>query len=509
MRTKFVPVKASVADLVGHEYCDAVRRGADVFQLGFLAEHLNERVEFFPESMYARLVAMLSEVGTVVARGLAVSAGGAGTDKFVAATKTGQAPLTGFGFFRVGEDGRLYLATKSEHYHIPLGHRFPGFTLIDRARAGGVLQATHNNTRGHITRALESELIRSANGLDSAGALPPAETRTPGVLNRVLNLETGSLAGEAALKLLLARFHQIQTDGPAPKYAGKVPVLVVMADVGGGSGANYHGTTMLAQVARGMWPEMRSGLDGSGVVRVRAVRPNNLSDLEAVFADVATSPDARVAGFLHEIVLMNYGARLLTPEFLRAAYVLCEEHDVPVLADEIQCGVWARRLFLHLDYGLKPSMVAVGKGFPGGEYCASKLIFSGDLDVLPQFGALVTNGQEELASLAYLITMRWARENGDVTAKVGEYFQERLRDFAAKRRGTVSEVHGWGHLAGLHFTDMEKAKAFAAGCVDRGLDVSVQAYKSEVPPAALMKLPLIAGCEVVDTVVETLAGVAN
>jgi len=96
-----------------------------------------------------------------------------------------------------------------------------------------------------------------------------------------------------------------------------------------------------------------------------------------------------------------------------------------------------------------------------------------------------------------------------VTAKVGEYFQERLRDFAAKRRGTVSEVHGWGHLAGLHFTDMEKAKAFAAGCVDRGLDVSVQAYKSEVPPAALMKLPLIAGYEVVDTVVETLAGVAN
>ena len=52
---------------------------------------------------------------------------------------------------------------------------------------------------------------------------------------------------------------------------------------------------------------------------------------------------------------------------------------------------------------------AVGKGFPGGEYPASRILFNDRMDDhLPQFGALVTNGQEELASLAYLITMRWA-----------------------------------------------------------------------------------------------------
>lgn len=504
MRTKFVSVKASIADLVGDDYCDAVRRAADVFQLGFLAEHLTERVEFFPEQMYARLVAMLSEVGTKVATGLERSSAGAGTEKFNAATKIGMAPLTGFGFYRIGEDGRLYLTTKSEHYHIPLGHRFPGHTLIDRARAAGVLQATHNNTRGHITRTLEAELVRTA-----SGGPVDLNTRQPGVLNRVLNLETGSLAGEAAVKLLLARFHHMQPDAPAPKYAGKTPVLIVLADLAGGLGANYHGTTVMTQVARGIWPDMRTALEKSGVVKIRAIRPNNLAELQAVFAEVNASPDSRIAGFLHEIVLMNYGARLLSPEFLQAAYALCAKNDVPVLADEIQCGVWARKLFLHLDYGLKPSMVAVGKGFPGGEYCASKLIFSGDLDVLPQFGALVTNGQEELASLAYLVTMKWALANGEVTAAVGKYLQDRLADLASRHPATITEVHGWGHLAGLHFRDLDTAKLYATRCVDRGLDISVQAYKSDVPPAALMKLPLIAGFEVVDAVVDVLGEVAK
>ena len=60
--------------------------------------------------------------------------------------------------FRVGEDGRLWLISKSEHYHVPLGHGFPGYALLDRARRLGIPNATHNNTRGRITRLLEEEL---------------------------------------------------------------------------------------------------------------------------------------------------------------------------------------------------------------------------------------------------------------------------------------------------------------------------------------------------------------
>ena len=78
--------------------------------------------------------------------------------------------------------------------------------------------------------------------------------------------------------------------------------------------------------------------------------------------------------------------------------------------------------------------MAVGKGFPGGEYPASRLIFSAVLDCMPQFGALVTNGQEELASLAYLITMRWAKANAQVTRAVGDYQVEAAEDIVRYSR---------------------------------------------------------------------------
>jgi len=88
------------------------------------------------------------------------------------------------------------LAAKSEHYHTPLGHNFPGYRLIDNARALGITNATHNNTRGYITRLLEQELVRTINGLrpEETDALDAAlASQEPHVLNRVINLETGSL----------------------------------------------------------------------------------------------------------------------------------------------------------------------------------------------------------------------------------------------------------------------------------------------------------------------------
>ena len=63
---------------------------------------------------------------------------GAPTDSFAAAQHYAPAPLSALGCFRLGEDGRLYFAGKSEHYHIPLGHGFPGYALLDRAHALGI-----------------------------------------------------------------------------------------------------------------------------------------------------------------------------------------------------------------------------------------------------------------------------------------------------------------------------------------------------------------------------------
>ena len=203
--------------------------------------------------------------------------------------------------------------------------------------------------------------------------------------------------------------------------------------------------------------------------------------------------------------MMNYGGRLLSREFLQRAYELCREHDVPAVADEIQSCLWAPGLFLHREYGLRPSFVAIGKGFPGGEYAASRLIFSAAFDCLPQFGALVTNGQEELAALAYLVTMRWASANRDVIRQVGDYYAARLRNLAAQFPQIISSADGSRHMGCLRFRDTATATGFARLLVLRGIDISAQIYKADCPPSVLTKLPLIAGGEVVDFVLARMA----
>ncbi len=503
---EFRPVRASLADMVGREYVEAVCE-ARAFLSGASAASLrkeaSEKIELYPESFQDRLRRMLPGVGRRCSARLARSAAGATTAAYNRNSRIAWAPLSGLGYYRIGEDGRLFLLSKSEHYHAPLGHSFPGFKLLDTARRLGIPNATHNNTRGHITRLLEDELVRTANGLsrgDRAGLARVLGDGRQGVLNRVINLETGSLAAEAAIKLALARFDRFQDDSPACKYRGRTPVFLVMGDNDGALQANYHGTTITAQMMRGLWPEIYARQVNSGAFRVCPLRPNSVDDLERAFKTWDRGA-FKIAAFFHEIVMMNYGGILLKPSFLKRAYRLCALHDVPVCVDEIQSCAWSPEIYLFREYGLKPCMLALGKGMPAGEYPASRLLFSSAFDALPQFGALVTNGQEEIASLAYLITMRWIGENAGRIAEIGEYYESELRRLAKRHRAKINGIEGRRHLGAIRFGALEPAKAFAAALNDAGLDISVQTYKTSIPPAALTKLPVTAGRDVVDKVI--------
>jgi 4-aminobutyrate aminotransferase-like enzyme len=493
----FVDVTVSLADLVGAGYVEAVCEarsllsGEDIADLRAAAA---SPVSLYPADFHVRLLSLLPRVGTSLRPAPLASAQGATSSDFARATHTQMAPLTGFGFYRLAEDGRLYLTSKSEHYHTPVGHSFPGYQLLETARRLGIPNATHNNTRGHITRVLEEELVRTANGPSAAGGP---------TLDAVLNLETGSLAAEAALKMMLARFWRSQDGVPEPPYHGRTPVLLVVGNDDGGLHANYHGTTVLTQLLRGLWPQLLQWLRARGAFDVCAVRPNRMDDLDAAFARFE-QPPYKLAGFFHEIVLMNYGARLLSRDFLQHAYRLCAAHDVPVAVDEIQSCLWAPDLYLFREYGLRPSFAILGKGMPGGEYAASRLLFTRSMDDLPQFGALVTNGQEEIASLAYLVTMRWALANADVTRAIGDYYQERLQDLADRHRDRIQGFCGLRHLGALAFDGLDEARAFVSRLGQMGLDISAQTYKADCPPVALTKLPLIACRRTVDFVLDRM-----
>ncbi|QNK59201.1 aminotransferase class III-fold pyridoxal phosphate-dependent enzyme [Paenibacillus sp. PAMC21692] len=502
-------VKMSLSQLLGNQYMNAVVSAAiSLMDLDKEeAERLaSEEIEFLPDSYVSKMDGLLGNIGKPFVSGLKKALSGAPTDAFRNASNTKASPIGGLGYVRLGEDGRLYLAAKSEHYHTPLGHNFPGYKLIDLARALGITNASHNNTRGYITRLLERELVRTINGLrpeETDGLEAILASRESHVLNRVINLETGSLACEAGIKMMLARFYRLDSTFPQPKYEGRTPVFFVMADHDGGAKANYHGTTIFAQLMRDMWPGLYEKLEEAGVLKVCPVRINDWDDFREKF-ERYNKPPYKVAGFLHEIILMNYGGIKLERDYLHKAYALCHDNDIPIMCDEIQSCMWYPTIYLFREYGLNPDFVVIGKGFPGGQYPASRIITTAEMDTLNQFGALVTNGQEELAALAYLITMKFTEENESFIREMGEYYEDKLRELASRYPSLIERTEGLGHLSTLLFYEAQTVSRFTGMLNHACIDISAQTYKASCPPAALTKPPIIATKEMIDFVVKIM-----
>lgn len=499
----------SLRDLLGRPYTDAVCE-ARAYVSGVRAEQLRavaeRKVDFAPDWYQSRLDELVDHIGEAVCSGLSRSAAGAGTASFSRATLLASAPLTGLGFARVGEDGRLYLASKSEHYHAALGHSFPGYALIDNARQLGIPNATHNNTRGHTTRLLEETLIRTANGIaatDPEGLKRLVASTDPHVLNRVINLETGSLVVEAALKMMLARFYRLEDTFVTPAYEGRTPVFLVIGDRAGGNKANYHGTTILTQIMRDLWPTLGKALSDRELFVVKPVAINDIADFERTLVNYDRGA-TKIAGFFHEIVLMNYGGIRLTEPYLQRAYALCHDHDIPIIVDEIQSCIWSPELFMFREYDLHPDFVSVGKGFPGGEYPASKILATSQLDNLNQFGALVTNGQEELASIAYLVTIAFAEANRDYTRELGETYEHELRALARRYPTIIDRIEGRRHLSAIFFHSVDTTVRFTKALTAAGIDISAHTYKAECPPAALTKIPLISTHKMVEYLIRQM-----
>ena len=100
--------------------------------------------------------------------------------------------------------------------------------------------------------------------------------------------------------------------------------------------------------------------------------------------------------------------------------------------------------------------------------------------------------------------MRWARANAHVTRAVGDYYERRMRAFAAAHPAQITAVEGRRHLTTLFFNSLESAKAFTRELNRRGFDISAQTYKADCPPAVLTKIPLITTPVVVDFILQRM-----
>src|SRR5947209_15996219 len=248
-------------------------------------------------------------------------------------------PVRGEGVYLFGEEGERYLDFAAGIAVNVLGHGHPHLTQAIQDQAARLI---------HV-----SNLYGSPQGEAFARRLTEltfAET--------VFFTNSGAEAVECAIKTA-RRYHF--SHGRPEKHN-----LITFSNA-------FHGRTM-ATISATDQAKLRDGfaplLTGFTVVE--------FNDLDAALGAI----DENTAGFLVEPIQGEGGIRPATHEFLSGLRASCDERDLMLVYDEVQCGV-ARtgQLYAYQHYNVVPDIMAsakgIGGGFPMGACLASEKAAAG------------------------------------------------------------------------------------------------------------------------------------
>ena len=169
------------------------------------------------------------------------------------------------------------------------------------------------------------------------------------------------------------------------------------------------------------------------------------------------------AGFLVEPIQGEGGIRPASPEFLQGLRDICDEQDLMLIFDEVQCGV-ARtgRLYAYEHYGVIPDIMAsakgIGGGFPMGACLATEKAAAGM--VAGTHGS--TYGGNPLACAAGMAVLDVILEPGflDQVKATGDRLRASLEQMIPNHDHLFDSVRGVGLMLGLKLkTD---SRAFVA-----------------------------------------------
>lgn len=219
-----------------------------------------------------------------------------------------------------------------------------------------------------------------------------------------------------------------------------------------------------------------------------------------------------IAALLIEPIQAAAGIIIPPKEFLLSVRKLCDDHQIPMIADEIQVGLGRTGSFLvSRDQGITPDFVTLGKGLAGGLAGLSVVIGKGqilDQEKGYESGTFAANPVCCAAAIACLraIDDEKMMEN---SVKLGQYALGYLKDLMA-RHDIIGDVRGRGLLIGIELVkDKEtkkpaskEAKTVAAAMEKKGILIDTAGHYSNVvkitPPLVLNKEQLEIAMEQLD-----------
>ena len=205
---------------------------------------------------------------------------------------------------------------------------------------------------------------------------------------------------------------------------------------------SFHGRTLAALAATGQtkyqdgFEPMPDGFLNSDF--------NDLESLKKCISD-------RTAAVLIEAVQGEGGVIPATPEFLKGVRALCDEKNILMFCDEVQCGLGRTGEWFGYEYGdIAPDAFSVakslGSGYPIGAIVTSKKV----CDVFQPGKHASTFGASPLACVAALSTLQVIEEEKllDRALDASDRFMSGLETFLTKYE-RVKEVRGLGLMVGL------------------------------------------------------------
>lgn len=251
---------------------------------------------------------------------------------------------------------------------------------------------------------------------------------------RVFFCNSGAEANEALIKL--ARLHGVQKAGGEE---GKCYKIICAKNAFHGRTYGGMSATPQEKIQKGFRPLVPGFAFGE---------INNLESFAALV------DDGTAAIFL-ETIQGESGINACTPEFLRGLRQLCDQHNLLLLLDEVQCGIGRTGRFYSFEYaGVSPDAIGMAKGLGGGFPIGSMWVRERFAGLFHPGNHGTTFGGTPLACAAALAVLDVIERDGLLEKVRGQSgpWHEALRQLAPDFPQHVSGVRGIGYLVGVQMT---------------------------------------------------------
>jgi acetylornithine/N-succinyldiaminopimelate aminotransferase len=160
----------------------------------------------------------------------------------------------------------------------------------------------------------------------------------------------------------------------------------------------------------------------------------------------------KTAAILLETILGEGGIKVVPDYCLKPLRKLCDENEILLILDEVQCGIGRTGKFFAFEYsGIEPDIVpiakGIGTGFPVGACLVNKKVAVG---MKPgTHGSTFGGNPLAMAVANAVLDVILKKGFMEHVQEVGVYFEKGLKDIQKKYTNVIAEVRGIGLLRGI------------------------------------------------------------